>query len=67
MRFAGSTPKPIHGHIIPPRRFTGWAAIYFALFVCVPLLGLGFLLDLALYTIFRDLFDACYAVMCLLE
>ena len=60
-------PKPINGIVIPPRRFTGWAALYFAAFICLPVLGAAFLLDLALYTIFRDWFDACYAVMCLFE
>lgn len=67
MRFSRRAPEPIHGHVIPPRHFTGWAALYFVLFVCVPLLGAGLLLDVALYTVFRDLFDACYAIMCLFE
>lgn len=61
------SPKPINGVVIPPRHFTGWAALYFIAFVCLPVTGAGALLDFALYTIFRDWFDACYAVMCLFE
>lgn len=60
-------PVPINGVIVPPRRFTGWAALYFAVFVCLPVLGTAFAADYALYTVFRDWFDACYAVMCLFE
>lgn len=60
-------PAPINGVIVPPRRFTRWAALYFAAFVCLPVLGACLLLDYALYTVFRDWFDTCYAVMCLLE
>jgi hypothetical protein len=60
-------PKSINGVIIPPRRFTVWAGVYFGLFLCLPLLGTAALLDYALYTVFRDVFDACYAVMCLFE
>jgi|APSaa5957512535_1039671.scaffolds.fasta_scaffold113429_2 hypothetical protein len=67
MNLLSRNPPPINGTIIPPRRFTGWGALYFAAFICLPVIGAGALLDLALYTIFRDGFDACYAVMCLFE
>jgi len=59
--------QTLRGQRIPRRRFTGWAALYFALFFCLPLLGLAFLLDLALYLVFDRLFDACYGVLCLFE
>jgi hypothetical protein len=36
-------------------------------FVGLPVLSVGALLDFALYTIFRDWLDACYAVVCLFE
>jgi hypothetical protein len=42
----------INGHAIPKRRFTVWAWLYFLLFVAAPVLGLGALLDLALYFAF---------------
>jgi hypothetical protein len=61
------SPPAINGIVIPPKRFTGWAALYFSTFICLPVIGAGALLDHALYTIFRDWFDACYAVMCLFE
>lgn len=60
-------PAPINGVIVPPRRFTRWAALYFAAFIRLPILGTAFLLDYALYILFRDVFEACYAVMCLFE
>jgi len=41
----------IDGHTIPRRGFTAWAWIYFVLFVAVPVLGGGALLDYALYLI----------------
>ncbi len=38
--------------------------LYFALFFCMPLLTLAFLLDLALYLVFDRFFDACYGLLC---
>ena len=49
---------------IPRRRFTGWAALYFALFFCLPLLSLAFLLDLGLYLLFDRVFGSCYGLLC---
>ena len=53
------------GHVIPKRRFTRWAAWYFLLYFCLPVLALGALVDLALYFVFTGLFDRCYAIFCL--
>ncbi|MEE8333960.1 MAG: hypothetical protein V3R85_08930 [Alphaproteobacteria bacterium] len=55
----------IRGVDVPRRRFTGWAAVYFLLYVGLPVLGFGLALDTVLYFLFAHLFDACYAVLCL--
>ena len=67
MALASRSDQTLRGHRIPRRRFTGWAALYFLLFFCLPLLGLAFLLDLALYLVFDRFFDACYGLLCLTE
>lgn len=54
----------IHGIVVPRRRFTRWAAIYFLGYFCLPLLALCFLVDLALYFLFTEVFGTCYAVLC---
>jgi hypothetical protein len=56
----------IHGVVIPRRRFTVWATLYFALFVALPVLGVAFLLDLALYLL-ADRLAACLAFLYLFE
>lgn len=61
-----SRAHTIHGVRLPRRRFTAWAALYFAAFVCAPVLGVAFLLDVLLYLIFDGLFGRCYGVLCLL-
>jgi hypothetical protein len=67
MRALFKKPEPIHGVEIPPRRFTRWAALYFLLFFCLPVLGLAAVLDVLLYLVFTRLFDTCYAILCLFE
>ena len=57
----------IRGVTIPPRRFTPWAALYFILFFCLPLLALCLALDVVLYLVFTRVFDSCYAVLCLFD
>ncbi|MBT5267462.1 MAG: hypothetical protein HOL85_21715 [Rhodospirillaceae bacterium] len=58
-------PPRIHGQIVPGRRPTGWAAIYFAAFVALPILGLTLGLDLIGWLVATKLFDAsCYGVTC---
>lgn len=53
------------GHVIPKRRFTRWAFYYFLLYFCLPVLALGFLIDVLLYVVFTGLFGRCYALFCL--
>lgn len=60
-------PITIHGIEIPPRRFTPWAALYFAVFFCLPFLGLCLALDVLLYLVFTQVFDSCYALLCLFD
>ena len=45
----------------------GWAALYFTLFFCLPLLGLCFLADLVFYLLFTRVFDSCYGLLCVLQ
>ncbi len=59
------TPS-VDGVSLPPRRFTAWAAFYFLLYFCAPVLGVALSLDIALYFLFTRLLDRCYGVMCLL-
>lgn len=55
----------LRGIVVPRRRFTGWAAFYFAAYVGLPVLAAAALLDTAMYFLFAHLFDSCYAVLCL--
>ena len=51
--------------MIPKRRFTRWAAYYFVLYFCLPVLAIGIVVDLLLYAVFSGLFGRCYALFCL--
>ena len=53
------------GHVIPRRRFTRWAVYYFLLYFGLPVLLLGLVVDVLLYTVFTGLFGRCYALFCL--
>lgn len=53
------------GHVIPKRRFTRWALYYFMLYAGLPILALGVLVDVLLYTVFTGLLGRCYAIFCL--
>jgi hypothetical protein len=55
----------ILGQVIPKRRFTRWAAYYFILYFCLPVLALGLLVDALLYVVFTTFFGRCYALFCL--
>lgn len=60
------TPS-VGGVSLPRRRFTGWAVIYFLVFVGAPVLGLALILDIIFYFVFTRYFDGCYGVLCLLS
>ena len=57
----------VRGMAFPKPRFTSWAWVYFGLYICLPVLGVAFVLDLILYLAFRYLMDSCYGVLCLLQ
>ncbi len=56
----------IHGQDVPGPRITRTGVLYFLLFVCLAILGLGVALDTIFYLIFKFGFGACYGVLCLL-
>ncbi|NKB50199.1 MAG: hypothetical protein GKS02_12655 [Alphaproteobacteria bacterium] len=57
-------PQTVHGITVPRRRFTLWAALYFALFFCLPLLVIAFGLDTLLYATVDKPFGTCLSVFC---
>ncbi len=67
MALAFRSDQTLRGNRFPRRRFTGWAVLYFVLLLCLPVLGLAFLLDLALYFVFDHFLDRCYGLLCLME
>ncbi|MBH67069.1 MAG: hypothetical protein CMM58_01830 [Rhodospirillaceae bacterium] len=59
-------PPRIRGVIIPGRRFTLAALIYFVGFIALPLLAVALILDLLGWVIVTKVLEAsCYGVMCL--
>lgn len=54
----------VRGVDLPGPRLTGWAWIYLGLYVGLPILSLGLLLDVAFYFLFERLFGVCYALLC---
>lgn len=55
----------ILGHVIAKRRFTRWAAWYALIYLCLPLLALGVLVDLLLCFVVTALLGCCTALFCL--
>ncbi len=55
----------VRGVDLPGPRLTRWAWIYLGLYVALPILALGFLMDLILYLLADRVFGVCYAVLCL--
>ncbi len=54
----------VRGVVLPGPRFTKWAWFYMALYVFLPVIGAALLLDVILYFVFREIFGACYGVLC---
>jgi hypothetical protein len=65
-RFSGKT-QTVKGRDLPGPKFTGWAWIYFALYVALPVLALGLLLDIVFYFAAAYGFGSCYAILCLFD
>lgn len=55
----------VRGVDLPGPRFTGWAWAYLGLYVALPILTLGLLLDVVLFLLADRLFGVCYALLCL--
>src|SRR3546814_332042 len=53
------------GQVIPKRRFTRWAAWYFLVWFCLPVLALGAAVDALLYLVFTALLGHTTAIFCL--
>lgn len=66
MRWRWRKRRLIHGLDVPGPRITRAGILYFLLFVCLPILGLGVALDTIFFLIFKFGFGACYGVLCLL-
>ncbi len=64
MKAGKDTSRSVQGQVIPRRRFTRWAAWYFLLYFCLPVLALGLVVDALLY-LFTGVFGRCYALFCL--
>jgi len=64
MRRIFGKPQKVRGVIAPRRRFTIWAAIYFAAFVCVPVMTIAFAADALLYATVDKSFGTCLSVLC---
>ncbi|MBM3487159.1 MAG: hypothetical protein FJX67_11100 [Alphaproteobacteria bacterium] len=64
---ATKSTDTIAGVRVPRRRFTIWAAIYFVLFVCVPVLGTTLILDVLIAVAVRHWLGVCYGVFCLFD
>jgi hypothetical protein len=57
-------PQKVHGVTIPRRRFTLWAALYFAVFICIPVLAIAFGIDTILYGTVDKPFGTCLSALC---
>jgi len=53
--------------IVPRRRFTLWAAVYFGVFVALPFLALCVGLDYLLYRAARADLVPCLSLFCLMD
>lgn len=61
-------PVAVRGHVIPARRYTGWALIYVLVFVGLPVTVIGLMFDLVGWAITVKLLGAdCYGIGCLFD
>jgi hypothetical protein len=65
MEQAVNSPESVRSRVVPRRRFTRWAAYYVLLYLGLPLLLLGLLVDAASYLVSTQIFGRCFAVACL--
>jgi hypothetical protein len=64
MRTMFRKPETVRGVIVPRRRFTIWAALYFTLFICLPVLAIAFAADALLYAAVDKPFGTCLSALC---
>ncbi len=64
MRRIFRKPQKVRGVIVPRRRFTLWAALYFAVFICLPVLAIAFAVDTVLYLAVDKTVGTCLSVLC---
>ena len=57
-------PQKVRGVIVPRRRYTGWAALYFAVFIGLPVLAIAFALDTLVYATVDRSFGTCLSILC---
>lgn len=57
--------REVRGQVLPRRRFTFCALLYFAGLVAAPVLGLALALDAALWLMAGRVIQGCYSVFCL--
>jgi hypothetical protein len=53
--------------VVPRRRFTGWAALYFGIFVALPILAICVGLDYLLYRAAKAGLVSCLSLFCLMD
>ncbi|UTW55373.1 hypothetical protein [Kordiimonas sp. SCSIO 12610] len=59
--------EAVMGWKIAPPRLTIWAYLYGLMYLALPFLLAMLALDIIFYTLFREVWGACYGVMCLFE
>jgi hypothetical protein len=59
--------ETVMGWRIAPPKLTIWAFVYGLIYLAAPFLLLMLALDMVFYMFFREVLDACYGIMCLLE
>ena len=64
MRGIFRKPQIVRGVVVPRRRFTIWAAVYFAVFIGLPVLAIAFAVDTLLYVAVDKSFGTCLSVLC---
>jgi hypothetical protein len=64
MKWIFRQPEKVRGYVVPRRRFTIWAALYFTFFVCLPVLAIAVAFDTLLYVTIDNSFGTCLSVLC---
>lgn len=57
--------REVRGQVLPRRRFTFYALLYFAGLVVAPVLAIALALDAALWLMAGRVIQGCYSIFCL--